>query len=444
MTTHWCELALVDGRVQAGVTIDVRDGRFAEVAPGTEPPEDARRLAGLTIPGLANAHSHAFHRALRSRTHRGGGSFWTWREQMYRASDRLDPDTYHALARATFAEMATAGVTTVGEFHYLHHRPGGAPYDDPNAMGEAVLAAASEAGIRITLLDTLYLHGGLRDGEYVELADEQRRFGDGTFERWAERVDGLTATEGRRIGAAVHSVRAVDPGSIEAVAAWADARGAVVHAHVSEQPAENQQVYETFGATPTAVLADAGILGPSFTAVHATHPTNEDVALLGGSSICLCPTTERDLGDGLGPSAPLAHAGAMIALGSDSHAVIDMFEEARAVEHGERLRSRERGRHVPDDLLAAATTGGHRSLGWTDAGDIAATCRADMVTVSLQSVRTAGVGPNDALAAVVFAATSSDVTDVMVDGRPIVVDGRHVDIDVVAELDRSIRAVMEH
>lgn len=443
MTEIWCELAYVDGRAQQGVSIEVREGRFASVVAGTEPPEGARRLDGFTIPGLANAHSHAFHRVLRSRTHGGGGSFWTWRDRMYRAAERLDPDGYHALARATFAEMVLAGITTVGEFHYLHHRPDGRPYGDPNAMGRAVLAAAADAGIRITLLDALYLHGGLDGESYVELAPDQRRFGDGSVERWAERVDELRAADDQRIGGAVHSVRAVDPDAIAAVADWARERDAVVHAHVSEQPVENQQVYAAFETTPTALLARAGILGPSFTAVHATHPTNDDVALLGESTVCLCPTTERDLGDGIGPSVPLARAGCSIALGTDSQAVIDMFEEARAVEMDERLRSLGRGCHSPGDLLTAATLGGHRSLGWLDVGTIEPGQRADTVTVTMQSVRTAGVGPADAVDAVVFAASAADVTDVMVDGRQVVVDAHHVDIDVAAELDRSIRAVVE-
>ena len=144
------------------------DGRFSSITVGAEPTAGAARLAGFTIPGLANAHSHAFHRALRSRTQADRGTFWTWRELMYRAAERLQPDSYHRLARATFAEMALAGVTCVGEFHYLHHQPDGTPYADPNEMGEALMSAATEAGIRITLLDTLYLHGGLTDAGYSE------------------------------------------------------------------------------------------------------------------------------------------------------------------------------------------------------------------------------------------------------------------------------------
>ena len=291
------------------------------------------RLPGLTLPGLANAHSHAFQRALRGRTHAGTGSFWTWREQMYELAGTLDPDACFALSRATFAEMALAGITCVGEFHYLHHAPGGAPYDDPNAMGRAVLAAAAEARVRITLLDACYLHGGIE------------RFRDADAQAWAERVDAIAERPTARVGAAIHSVRAVDPESARTVAAWAVGRP--LHAHVSEQPAENEECLATHGRTPVALLADAGALSERFAAVHATHLTDDDVALLGGAgvTVCLCPTTERDLADGIGPARRLLDAGASLATGSDSQAVIDPFEEARAIELDERLASGTRGVH---------------------------------------------------------------------------------------------------
>ncbi len=231
MTAYWCELAWLGGTAaEAGVVVEVEYGRMAAVSGGVPvPPSGAHRLDGLTLPGLANAHSHAFQRALRGRTHHGSGSFWTWREQMYRAADRIDPESYLALARATYAEMALAGITTVGEFHYLHHGPGGAPYDDPNEMGRVVLAAAAEAGVRITLLDSCYLHG--RIGTAPE--GTQRRFSDGSAEAWAERVNELEENESARVGAAVHSMRAVDPESAAVVAGWARERERPLHAHVS-------------------------------------------------------------------------------------------------------------------------------------------------------------------------------------------------------------------
>ncbi len=406
--TYWCELALLDDGVGAEVALTVVSGRFTSIEAAVPAPPDAIRLPGLTIPGLANAHSHAFHRALRSRTQTGTGSFWTWRDVMYRAAERLDPDRYHRLARATFAEMVLAGITVVGEFHYLHHQPDGTPYADPNAMGEALLAAATDVGIRITLLDTLYLHGGLSADGYTPTEGVQRRYDDGTADRWAERVDRLAPSPTARPGAAIHSVRAVDPGAMRVAAAWADEHNAPLHAHVSEQRAENAQCLAHHGVTPTGLLRAVGVLGDRFTAVHATHLDDADPAVYAaaGASVCLCPTTERDLGDGIGPSSRLAEAGVPIALGSDSHATIDLLEEARAVEIDQRLRTEGRGIHSPASLLAMATVHGHASLGWDDAGMISVGSRADLVTISLDSVRTAGGTADTAIETAVFAASA--------------------------------------
>ncbi|PZF95684.1 formimidoylglutamate deiminase [Micromonospora deserti] len=428
------------------VLIETADGRITGVTPltagttpaaGVEVLADAIRLPGLTLPGLANAHSHAFHRALRGRTHGGHGDFWTWRDQMYGVAARLHPDTYLALARAAYAEMALAGITCVGEFHYLHHNPDGTPYADPNAMGAALVEAAAHAGIRITLLDTCYLTAGV-DGR--PLAGPQLRFGDGDALRWAERVSAFApADDHARVGAAIHSVRAVPAEQLATVAGWADRRDAPLHVHLSEQPAENDACRARHGCTPTRLLADHGALGRGTTAVHATHLTSGDLALLGESrtGVCLCPTTERDLADGLGPARRMADVGSPLSLGSDSHAVTDLFEEARAVELDERLRTRRRGHFTPPDLLDAASTAGHAALGWTDAGRIAAGARADLVTVRLDSARTAGVPP----VGVFFAANAADVTHVVVDGRPVVRDGRHLTVDVPRELGAAIEEV---
>jgi formiminoglutamate deiminase len=418
MTALWCEHAWLGGAAAtAGVRVEIEAGRIASVQEAVAPDVDDQRCSGLTIPGLANAHSHAFQRALRGRA-QGPGSFWTWREQMVALAETVDPAGLHRLARATFAEMALAGITAVGEFHYLHHQPGGAPYADPNELGRAVVAAAAEAGIRIVLLDACYLHGG------------SARFRDASAEAWAERVTRL-GDDGA--GAAIHSVRAVDPAAARVVADWAAARGVPLHAHVSEQPAENAFADGEFGATPTALLAEAGAVSERFTAIHATHPTAGDIAWLGaaGATVCLCPTTERDLADGIGPARALADAGARLALGSDSHAMIDLLEEARAVELDERLASGERGRHTAAELLGAATAGGYASLGLDDGGRIAPGALADLTIVGLDSVRLAGTPPLDGT---MFCATAADVRDVMVGGRWIVRDGAHVSLDVAREL----------
>ncbi|WFE60331.1 formimidoylglutamate deiminase [Micromonospora sp. WMMD712] len=437
----------------ADVLIEADGGRITAIAPlsadgaptaGVEVLADAVRLPGLTLPGLANAHSHAFHRALRGRTQgadggQGGrGDFWSWRDRMYKVAARLDPDGYLALARAAYAEMALAGITCVGEFHYLHHGPDGTGYADPNAMGAALIEAAAQAGIRLTLLDTLYLTATVGG---APLAGPQRRFGDGDVDGWSDRHDRLTAAQrGRphaRIGAALHSVRAVPADQIAPFAARN--AGVPLHVHLSEQPAENDACRAAYGCTPTRLLADRGALTPATTAVHATHLTSADVTLLGGAraGVCLCPTTERDLADGIGPARRLADAGVALSLGSDSHAVVDPFEEARAVELDERLRTRRRGHFAPAELLAAATAAGHAALGWADAGRLAVGARADLVTVRLDTARTAGVPPAGAF----FAATAADVASVVVDGRQVVADGRHLTVDVPAELRAAIGAV---
>jgi formiminoglutamate deiminase len=435
----WCELAwLGDESAAEGVAIEVEGERIASVEAGIPAsPPGATPLAGITIPGLANAHSHAFQRALRGRTQAGRGDFWTWREAMYDLASRLDPDLYLPLARATYGEMALAGVTCVGEFHYLHHGPAGAPYDDPNAMGRALIQAALEAGIRVTLLDACYLHGGI--GE--DLAGAQRRFGDSDADTWAERISEVDGGDGARIGAAIHSVRAVDPESATTVANWAGARGAPLHAHVSEQPAENEASRRAYGATPTTVLSEADALGERFTAVHGTHLTDPDIRLLGlaHATCCVCPTTERDLADGIAGAERLREAGIDLAFGSDSHAVIDLFEEARAVELDERLASGERGRNPAAALLRAATESGHACLGWPEGGRIAPGALADLVTLSLDTPRLAGTGAASAIEALVFAATAADVRRVVVGGREIVRDGAHLAMDVPAALDEAIR-----
>jgi formiminoglutamate deiminase len=453
-TRRWlAELAWLPGQgVCRDVLIEAGGDRFTSVSPGTaDAPAGTERLTGLTLPGFANAHSHAFHRALRGVTQAGRGTFWTWRERMYEVAGRLDPDTYLALARAVYAEMALAGISCVGEFHYLHHQPDGCPYADPNAMGRALIQAAAEAGLRITLLDTCYLAGGLDQSGVRPLAGPQVRFGDGDGAKWMARVEALgpdaygQLSPHARAGAAIHSVRAVPPEHMHPVVTWAARYSAPLHVHLSEQRAENDACRAVYGVSPTRLLSDEDVLGPRTTAVHATHLGAADLQLLGGSQAyaCLCPTTERDLGDGLAPARPLASAGCSLTLGSDSHAVIDILAEARGVEYAERLARRSRGHFTAEALLQAATSAGHASLGWPDAGEIVPGAHADLVTVSLDSLRTAGTTSELALEAAVFAATSTDIRSVVIGGRDVVRDGIHQLVpDVPAELARTIRAAL--
>jgi formiminoglutamate deiminase len=450
------ELAWLPGRgVTPDVLIEASGAYITAVTPATPRdgcPAGTVRLAGLTLPGLANAHSHAFHRALRGSVQAGQGTFWTWRERMYQVAGRLDPGSYLALARAVFAEMALAGVTCVGEFHYLHHGPHGTRYADPNAMGRALIEAAAQAGVRITLLDTCYLSGGLAHGAPEPLAGVQQRFGDGDGDRWAERVSALGADEHgiltphSRVGTAIHSVRAVPPQQMRPVVAWSHAHGAPLHAHLSEQRAENQASLAVLGATPAEVLERAGALGPRSTMVHATHLTRADIGLLGDSQtvVCLCPTTEADLADGIGPARALAAAGCPLSLGSDSHAVIDLLEEARRVEMGERLVSGQRGNFTAAALAEAATVAGHACLGWPEAGQLAPGALADLVTVSLDTPRLAGAGAATALESVIFAGTAADIRSVVAGGVDVVAEGRHLLVpDVPAALAGAIRPLLE-
>ncbi|MGH3516317.1 MAG: formimidoylglutamate deiminase [Haloechinothrix sp.] len=430
MSTLWCEQALLPDGPGAAVSIVVDRDRITAVAPDS--PRTGTVLTGLVVPSFANVHSHAFHRALRGRTHDEGGSFWTWRERMYAVAQRLDPDGYYRLARAVYAEMVLAGFTSVGEFHYLHHAPGGHSYADANGMAHALVAAAQDAGIRLTLLDTCYLSGGFG----ADLYPVQRRFSDHTAERWAERVESFQPSAPYTLlGAAVHSVRAVPAEQIPTVVGWAQDREAPLHAHLSEQRAENDACVDAYGYTPTELFAEAVALDDRFVAVHATHLSTQDIGRLGaaGAGVCFCPTTERDLGDGIGPARALADAGAVLSLGSDSHAVIDPFEEIRGLEMNERLARRARGQFSAAELLAAATR--HAAIGWHGLGAIEPGASADLVTVALDSVRTAGSNPSG----IPLCASGSDVRDVLRAGEWLVRDGRHQRIEnPAAELTKVI------
>ncbi|MBE1877065.1 formimidoylglutamate deiminase [Myceligenerans pegani] len=511
MSSWFCDYAWTGRRVAADVVIRTEGGWVTEVTTGVVgKPDGATRLRGLTLPAFANGHSHAFHRALRGRTHSvddggrgpGSGSFWTWREQMYRVAERLDPDSYHRLARALYAEMVLAGYGVVGEFHYLHHAPGGQRYTDPNAMGEALIAAADDAGIRLTLLDTCYLTAGVAGDA---LNGVQRRFGDGDAESWADRVDSIArshpadvaaaaavatsrpripgqlpgtgpAADDRspdglvRIGAAIHSVRAVPPSAIETVAERTAARGAPLHVHLSEQPRENEDCLAAHGRTPTGLLADHGALSARTTAVHATHLTVDDVDRLAASETraCITRTTERDLADGAPDLGRIADAGIGLCVGSDSNAIVDPFEETRGLELDERSRTLGRGHLSPATLLGAGTREGYASLGWLNptagpgsAGiglshETALTGRipwdgirvgdlADLTVVSLESVRMAGWSRETLLDHAVFAATAADVTDTIIAGRHVVRDRTHTTIPhPAAALHQEIRTLLDH
>ena len=441
MTTYFAQWAWRGAEhTVANVRITVSNGVISAVEDNAAKQDGDVMIAGVVMPGLVNAHSHAFHRALRGRTHGGTGDFWSWRTPMYEIANRLTPDLYRELAAMTFAEMALSGITGVGEFHYIHHNTDGKKYKNPNEMGLAMVQAAQRAGIRIALLDVAYLHAALDKPEPLA---EQKRFSDGNIDAWLDRVDALgEGGEGWTVGMAPHSVRAVHPRELEEVVA--NRHGKVVHLHVSEQPAENAACVAATGMTPTQVLDHVGLLGPHMTAVHATHLTETDISLLGKSHtcVCLCPTTERDLADGVGPAAALRDAGATLSLGTDSNAFIDMFEETRAIETDERLVTGKRGLHTPSALLAAATSVGAKSLGWGQHG-IQVGAPADFIALSLDSVRLASFDGTNGAAHIVHSAAPTDVRDVWVGGKQIVANFRHSEIDdVVAGLRSAIAAVV--
>jgi formimidoylglutamate deiminase len=402
----------------AGVVVRALSGRPAD------PPEIVHDLGrALLLPGMVNAHSHAFQRTIRGATHRRGAhdpsSFWSWREAMYRAANTLDPEAVFAATRDCYREMLRAGITCVGEFHYLHHAQGGSPYADPHELSRQVVRAAEVVGIRLVLLEVFYA----RAGAGRPPLPEQRRFCDADLERYLERVETLRG-EGVAVGVAPHSVRAVGRDALRELAAHANRHGLPLHMHVSEQPQENQECQVEHGCTPTALLAATGCLDRpgGFTAVHAIHLESADFALLAGHNVCACPTTEADLGDGIIPVADHLRHGVGLALGSDSNAVVDLVQEARLLEMHERLRTRARlcvtgpEGQVGQSLLGIATRGGARSLGRPDLGQIRVGAPFDACTVDLDHPSLAHVDPIHALDALLLSGTAAPIGRVFVGG----------------------------
>ena len=393
------------GHRAENVLIEVENGRISAIEERIPAPPDAIALKGWTVPGFANVHSHAFQRLLRGEIESGGGDFWEWRAQMYRFTE-WDPADYFKHARLLFREMLEAGITAVGEFHYLHGHG--------NELGEALIDAAREEGIRITLIDACYLRGGMDGGP---LEAEQLAFSDGDADSWARRMDELKETNGARIAAAIHSVRAVDPESMRVVATYARERRMPLHIHLAEQAAEVEACLGVEGVTPTQLLQREGILGPDLTAVHAIHLNERDISLLGENevSICACSTTERDLGDRVGPLRALEAAGCDLAVGSDSNAVVDMLEEARGLELDQRRATGRRVLHQPEDLLRASTVNGMRTLGW-ESGELRTGMLADFVTLDAPRDLWREMSPSY----LIYGFSGRDVTNVVVGGETVV------------------------
>lgn len=392
------DLIYLDGRFQRGHVLGVGpDGRITRSEKGQQ--AELRLDGAAILPGFVNAHSHAFQRAIRGRTACRGGpqddDFWSWRVAMYAAANALDDDALYVACHHAFREMAAAGYTSVGEFHYLHRDPDGHAYADPNHLAKLVARAAGDAGLRIVLLDTLYERA---DFEAEDLAPEQRRFGteggvigflagvERLAEEWGAGANGMS------VGIAAHSVRAVTPESLRALARWNARARRPLHIHLSEQQKEVEDCLLAYACRPIEHAAGHGVLGPTSTAIHGTHLESGEIDLLAetGAHLCVCPTTEADLGDGLVAASELTRAGVPLCLGSDSHVRIDPFEEMRRLEGHERLRLERRsvlapagsGRSLGAALIDAATRNGAASLG-LGTGELRPGAWADFVAVDL-------------------------------------------------------------
>jgi formimidoylglutamate deiminase len=405
------------------------EGKIVEI---TEDVSDAIRLKGRALlPGMVNAHSHAFQRVIRGRTeHRSQhstDSFWTWREQMYTAANALEPEEIYAVSRLAFLEMALTGITAVGEFHYIHHSRDGSPYSDANLLEREVIRAARDVGIRIALLRVAYARAGYQ----TESNPQQVRFIEDSPDVYLKNLEQLlnVSDDMAWIGVAPHSVRAVPLDYLKPIVAFANERALPVHMHVAEQPAEVSACIAEYGRSPVALLETEGLLSKHFTAVHAIHVTPKAIAALArsGAFVCACPTTERNLGDGVVPADAYFDGGVRIALGSDSQIQIDLLEDARELEYHLRLQKMERNVLAPmlaERLFDCATINGAASIGF-EGGRIKPGAPADFFTVDLNDLSIAGSSPDDLLTNIVFSLARTAVRDVVVAGKRIVEDGKH-------------------
>ena len=441
MTPIWApDLVYLNGRFESGrgIVCD-EEGNVEEIV---DAPENAVRLTRRALlPGLVNAHSHAFQRIIRGRTERRSpnttDSFWTWREQMYAAANHLTPEDIYAASRMAFLEMALTGVTAVGEFHYIHHSPDGSPYEDPNLLAREVIRAARDTGIRIALLRVAYARSGFE----TEPNPWQVRFIETSPDIYLKHFEQLLAApeldhKTAWAGIAPHSVRAVPLDYLKSIVAFANERDLPVHMHVAEQPAEVSACIQEYGRSPVAFLETEGLLSRRFTAVHAIHVTPKAISAIAhaGAIVCACPTTERNLGDGVVPVDSYFNAGVPVSLGSDSQIQIDLLEDARELEYHLRLQQTARNVLAPHDdsssgalarrLFDCATINGARSIGF-NGGKLEAGAPADFFTVDLDDPSIAGSKADDLLANIVFSISRTAVRDVIVGGQRIIENGRH-------------------
>lgn len=446
---HFDQVLLAGGWTRA-TRIIVQEGLIAAIETDV-PPQPADERAAIGLPGMANLHSHAFQRGMAGLAEvagPGGDSFWSWRELMYRFVGRLDPDSLRAIAALAYAEMLESGFTRVGEFHYLHHAPDGAPFADPAAMTQAIVAAAEDTGIALTHLPVFYAQGGF-GGAAPTTA--QRRFVT-DIDQFARILEGArAATAGLPdavVGVAPHSLRAVTQPQLEAVAALA--QGAPVHIHIAEQTREVEDCLAWSGQRPVEWLLDHAAVDASWCLVHATHVTEAEVAAIARcmAVVGLCPITEANLGDGLFPVARYRAQEGRFGIGSDSNVMIDMSEELRWLEYGQRLTARARnivggepGLSTGAALFGAALTGGAQALGAP--GGLAVGHPADMIALDAGHPSLCGRGGDALLDSLVFAAGRSAVATVWRRGHAVVRDGRHVDRErIAARYRRTLEALL--
>jgi formimidoylglutamate deiminase len=421
--TGWLpDLIYIDRAFESGVAMFADAG--GRITRFSREPGNSIRLAGRAmLPGLVNVHSHAFQRVIRGRTEKRTAdrdTFWTWRVAMYHAANRITPEAMFHVARMAFLEMALSGITTVGEFHYVHHDSSGAPYADRNSMALAVVRAAREIGIRIVVLRTAYVRAGF--GKPPDPG--QARFITPRVEDFLADTDELRKTVA--VAVAPHSVRAVPLDYLRELAAYAEVNGLPLHMHVAEQPAEVEASIAEYGRRPVELLHDEGIFDHRFTAIHAIHITEEEARFLGRSTVCACPTSERNLGDGAVPADRLFDAGARICFGSDSNIQIDILEDARLLEYHLRMNRLERA-IVPDGarkLFDSATESGAQSL-QTPGGKFEIGRAADFFTVDLNDPSIAGSPADTLIDNIVFSLERTAIREVAVDGKTMVHDGRH-------------------
>jgi len=457
-------------------------GRIARIVSGHEVKDPVRLKDRVILPGLINAHSHAFQRVIRGRTEyrtaNRNESFWTWREMMYNAAARLTPEDIYDSSRMAFLEMALSGITTVGEFHYLHHAPDGSHYDDPNLLAKEVVRAAHDVGLRIALLRVAYA----RSGYEMETNPQQARFIETSPEVYLKNVEQLNSDlkqsgspavregssestgalpNGRAsamawVGVAPHSVRAVPLAYLKEIISFANERNLPTHMHVAEQQAEVSACIEEYGRSPVALLASEGLFSERFTGVHSIHVSPKAQRMLAetGAMVCACPTTERNLGDGILPADGYFKQGVRVALGTDSQVQIDLLEDARELEYHLRLQlmeravlarrrltiegsrpetlAKERSSGLAASLFDCATINGAESL-QSPGGSLEPERAADFFTVDLNDPSIAGASTDDLLSNIVFSLSKTAVKDVVVGGKRIIEDGRHAQQEEIVE-----------